>query len=118
MTGTITVTIPGAPTATTGLATAVSETEATLTGTVNPHGKATTYFFNYGTSASYGAKTNEDSAGEGSTDQSVSLPLSSLSPGRTYHFQLVAKNAASTTLGDDQTFTTLSPPGAPSAITQ
>jgi plastocyanin len=117
MTGTVTVTIPGAPAASTGEASAVSETEATLKGTVNPEGKATTYFFNYGTSSSYGQKATEESAGEGSAGKPVSGTGSSLSPGTTYHFQLVAKNTAGTTLGVDRTFTTASPPGPPIATT-
>ena len=118
MRGTIIATTPGAPTAMTGLATAVSETEATLKGTVNPEGKATTYFFNYGTSTSYGSKTDELSAGEENKDKPVSIPVSSLLAGTTYHFQLVAKNTAGTTLGEDETFITTSPPGLPTATTE
>ena len=120
MRGTVTVTtpaIPGAPIATTDPATAVGETEATLAGTVNPEGKASTYFFNYGTSTSYGLKTGSQPAGEGTISKSVSIPVSSLAPGTTYHFQLVAENSAGTTPGEDQTFTTSSPPGAPTAVT-
>ena len=117
MTGTVTVTTPGAPVATTDPATAVGETQATLAGTVDPEGKATSYFFNYGTSASYGLKTSEQSAGEETAGKPVSIPVSSLAPGTTYHFQLVAKNSASTTLGEDETFTTTSPPGSPAAVT-
>lgn len=43
--------------------------------------------------------------------------MNSLSPGTTYHFQLVARNAAGATLGEDQTFTTGTPPGSPNAVT-
>jgi plastocyanin len=117
MTGTVTVAIPGAPAASTGEASAVSESEATLKGTVNPEGKATSYFFNYGTSASYGQKTPEESAGEGSAGEAVSAAVGSLSPGTTYHFQLMAKNTAGTTLGTDRTFTTVAAPGPPIAST-
>ncbi len=117
MRGTVTVTTPGAPVVNTEPATAVGETEATLAGTVDPEGKATSYFFNYGTSTNYGAKTGEQSAGEATEGKSVSIPVSSLTPGTTYHFQLVAKNSASTTLGRDETFTTDSPPGPPTAVT-
>jgi plastocyanin len=117
MRGAVTVSTPGAPVAITDPATAVGETGATLAGTVDPEGKATTYSFNYGTSASYGSQTSEQSAGEGSTDEPVSIPVSSLAPGTVYHFQLLAKNSAGTTLGADETFTTTSPPGAPAAVT-
>jgi hypothetical protein len=117
MRGTITVTTPGTPVATTAAATAIGETEATLAGTVDPEGKATSYYFNYGTSASYGSKTSEQSAGEETADKPVSIPVNALVPGTTYHFQLVAKNTAGSAFGADQTFTTSSPPGLPAAVT-
>ena len=117
MTETVTVTTPGAPTSTTGEANPVGETEATLHGAVNPQGKATTYHFNYGTTVSYGKTTAEESAGEGSLEKAVPTVVGSLTPGTTYHYQLVAKNAAGTIAGLDRTFTTSTPPGAPSAHT-
>jgi hypothetical protein len=117
MTETVTVTTPGAPTATTNAASSVGETTATLSGSVNPQSKASTYRFDYGTTTSYGIKTAEESAGAGSTNEAVAIPVSSLAPGTTYHYKLVAKNEAGTTEGVDRTFTTLSPPGSPSAST-
>ena len=39
---------------TTEAATLVTTTSATLNGTVNPGGLATTYYFEYGTTTSYG----------------------------------------------------------------
>jgi hypothetical protein len=115
MTGTITVT-NGEPTVTTEVATLVGEHEATLNGTVNPNGKTTEYSFNWGTTEAYGEKTPVKSA-EGATGVKVSSVLSNLTPATTYHFQLVAKNEKGTTLGADQTLTTGSPPGPPSATT-
>ncbi len=117
MTETITVTTPGAPVATTGAASGVGETEATLQGSVNPSGEATTYFFEYGTTESYGASTSEESAGEGSVAKSVSSAVGALAPGTTYHYRLVAKNPVEKVFGADRTFTTASPPAAPSATT-
>jgi plastocyanin len=117
MTGTITVATPGAPIATTGAAGAVDKTEATLNGTVDRQEKPTTYYFNYGKTASYGEATKEESLEEGSGNQSVSAHIGSLSPGTTYHFQVVAKNTAGTTVGVDRTFTTEFEPGAPIAAT-
>src|SRR5690349_5733149 len=52
-----------APSATTGTADSVSQSSATLSGTVNPNGQATTYYFAYGTSTSYGTQTSPSSAG-------------------------------------------------------
>ena len=104
-----TVAPPGAPTATTGAANEETETGAKLHGTVNPDGKPTTYFFNYGTSTSYGQKTAELPIGEDSTNHAVAAVLSGLAPGTTYHFQLVAHNALGDAPGSDRTFKTASP---------
>jgi plastocyanin len=111
---------PPPPAATTEAATAVSETGATLKGTVNPNGQATEYFFKYGTTAGYGTETSPQPAGAGTTNISASAPVIGLAPGKTYHFELVATYASgsSTVLGGDRTFTTASPPGAPSATTE
>jgi plastocyanin len=114
MTETVTVTTPGAPTVTTGAASSIALTTATLNGTVNPQEKATKYHFDYGTTTSYGKSTSEESAGEVGTNVPVAIPLISLLPGTTYHYRLVATNAADTTDGTDGTFTT---PGAPTAST-
>lgn len=118
MTETITVTTPGAPTATTGAATGVGETNATLQGSVNPGGKAaTTYYFQYGPTETYGKSTGEESAGEGSATKSVAAPVQALKAGTIYHYRLVATNSVETAFGADRTFTTASPPAAPSATT-
>ncbi len=94
---------PGPPTATTGEATSVSETEATLKGTVNPDGKPTKSFFEWGTSNSYGQVTAEVPAGEDHANHAASAILMALSPGTVYHFRLVAKNTSSETVpGVDQ----------------
>ena len=109
-----------APVATTGTAKAVTSTSATLTGTVNPEGQPTSYFFQYGTTTSYGNQTPTADAGSRHKDRSVEATISSLAPGTTYHFRLVALNASGTTDGQDQFFTTpTSPPpaGAPTVMT-
>lgn len=66
---------------------------ATLTGTINPHGVATSYHFNYGLTASYGASTSEVDGGSGDGDQPVTQPVSGLLPDTTYHVQVVATSA-------------------------
>lgn len=118
MSGTITVTIPGAPIATTAAASGVGQTEATLNGSVNPEGKETEYFFEWGTTSGYGQTTEKLSLG--SSDKaahSVSTKLKGLLAGTAYHYRLVAKSEAGTVPGLDQAFTTALPPGAPSATT-
>lgn len=108
----------GPPLATTGTATGVGATEATLQGTVNPDGHPTTYFFKYGTTTAYGQETNSVQLSASDHNQhAVSAALTNLSPETTYHFQLVAQNTSSggPVLGSDRTLTTSSAPPPPPA---
>ena len=105
-----------APTATTGTAQQVQFASATVTGTVNPNGSATTYYFEYGPTAAYGMQTSATSAGAGTADVAVHQPLSGLAPSTTYHYRLVAVSAGGTVVGGDLTFTTSKPP-APAVVT-
>lgn len=81
---------------------------ATLNGTVDPEGLATTYYFQYGHSASYGGTSSaEPGADVGTTasgDQPVSAGIGGLAPGSTYHYRLVAVNSKGTSYGADRTF--------------
>jgi hypothetical protein len=105
-TGNVTSTTPAkAPTATTGSPSNIGQSNATLTGTVNPNGQATTYFFEYGTTTSYGTQTSPASAGSGQTPVAVHTEVFNLTPNTTYHYRLVAQNSAGTTNGADQTLT-------------
>ena len=97
----------GPPRVTTDAATALSSTGATLNGTVNPNGNATTSYFEYGPTKTYGTKTAVASAGSGNAKQPASAPVSGLTASTTYHFRLVATNSAGTTTGGDKAFTTL-----------
>ncbi len=106
----LTFTTLAPPTVTTSPATSITSTNATLNGTVNPNGAATTAYFRYGLTASYGSfgVTNNLPATNGIL--SVSNLIGSLSPGTTYHFQLVASNSLGTATGADFTLTTLAQP--------
>jgi hypothetical protein len=110
-----------APVAVTGAATGVTVSSANLIGTVDPNGRATTWYFEYGTSTSYGSKTPARSAGSGTTATSVSAAVSGLKPGRIYHFRLVATSDAGRSRGTDRTFSTAGPPtvltSSPSSLT-
>ena len=97
-----------APSVTTGVASPVSSTSATLKGTVNPNGLATTIHFEWGTDASYGNGTTAQSVGSGTSSTSVNFGLTGLSPSTLYHFRLVASNSAGPINGPDQVFTTTS----------
>jgi phosphodiesterase/alkaline phosphatase D-like protein len=105
-----------APSVVTGPVTASAQTSATVTGSVNPNGLATTWFFQYGTSTNYGSQTGSSNAGSGTTSTNVSASLTGLSPGTTYHYRLVAMNSSGTTQGADAVLTTGGAP-APAAVT-
>ncbi len=104
------------PTVTTLSATAVAQTHATLRADVNPHGKATTYAFQYGTSAAYGAQTPGRAAGAGTAVKRVTFKLTGLTPGTAYHYRVIASNADGTSIGSDRAFKTTLPPAKPPAI--
>jgi phosphodiesterase/alkaline phosphatase D-like protein len=103
-------TTSSAPVAVTGSASSITVTSATLNGTVDPNGRETTWYFEYGTSTSYGSKTAEKNAGSGTNAASVSVPVSGLTRGRLYHYRLVATSDAGTSRGADQTFSTTTSP--------
>lgn len=98
----------GKPTGETTEATSISETEATLNGTVDPRGLETKYYFEYGTTESYGSKTAEVSAGSGTAAVKESKVISGLAPGTFYHFRIVAMNSKGTVDGVDRTLATKS----------
>jgi hypothetical protein len=104
---------PG-PSVTTGGATSVTQTSATLNGTVNSDGLPVQYAFVWGTTTSYGNETPPQGTAGGSMPQSVSANIAGLTPGTTYHYQLVAAVGqppySAFRDGGDQTFTTQ--PGA------
>src|SRR3954453_12847042 len=87
-------------------ASAVTPTTATVSGTVNPHHDATTYFFQYGTTTLYGANTPATPAGSGGKRVAVSAPLAGLAPATTYHYRLIASNRKGLVKGLDRSFTT------------
>jgi hypothetical protein len=95
-----------APTVVTGAASMVSASQAVVTGSITANGSPTQYWFQYGTTTSYGLQTGTRGAGSGSSAVSVSAHVSNLTPGTTYHFRLVASNSTGTTDGTDQSFTT------------
>jgi DNA-binding beta-propeller fold protein YncE len=90
----------------TGSATGIKSSEATVGGTVNPEALASSYYFEYGTTKSYGSKTAEVSAGSGVANVAASKLLTGLTPNTTYHFRVAETNSTGTTTGEDHTFTT------------
>ena len=114
---------PLPPGASTGEATNVTASSATLNGAVNPNKEDTTWWFEYGTTTAYGSKTADVVAPGSNSGNAVSADITGLQPGTVYHFRLVAKSAGGTDFGADKTFTTTGqpytlPPGPPAnAIT-
>ncbi len=108
----------GAPTVTAGAASAITNTSATVTGSVNPNGQATTYAFQYGTSTQYSEQTAVQDAGSGTVAAAVTADTAGLQPGTTYHFRLIASNASGTSAGSDATFKTggLAPPSSSTSL--
>jgi len=94
------------PTVTTGLATNVGTNNATVGGLVNPNGLSTTAKFLYGTTTNYGSVMNVSGTLSGTNATNVSVGLTGLSTGTTYHYALVATNSAGSAQGADQSFTT------------
>ena len=106
------------PGATTNAPSSIGPTTAHLNGTVNPNGQATTWYFEFGTTTSYGTKTTALSAGSGTKSVNESSALTGLSGGTTYHFRIVASNASGTSFGADQTLATIAPPAVQTEATE
>ena len=104
--------LPGAPGVTNLAASPVTANSATLHAKVNPGGAPTTVYFQYGLTTAYGSFSASNVLSSDVLDtQEVSLPVTGLLPGFTYHFRAIAQNVAGTNLAGDSTFTLL--PAAP-----
>ncbi len=82
-----------------------------VSGTVNPNGLATKYFFEYGTTEAYGKTTPATTIPNADGTQNVTAAFSGLAPCTTYHYQAEAENKANEEektpgLGGDKTFHT------------
>ena len=96
-----------AVTVATAAASSVTAVGATLNGTVSPQGADTTYHFEYGTSASsLGSTTSTLDAGAGNSSVPVSITVTGLKPGTTYHFRLDATNVNGAASGTEETLIT------------
>lgn len=114
-----TFTTPKAPTVTTRPASSITSTSVVLNADVNPEGSATTYQFEYGKTTAYGSKApaSAESAGSGTSLVSVKTSVSKLEANTIYHYRVVATNAAGTSIGNDGTVKTASPPVVSSQVT-
>ncbi|MEA3213102.1 MAG: hypothetical protein QOE70_6159 [Chthoniobacter sp.] len=91
-------------------ATAIQPIGATLQARVNPKGRATSVYFEYGETPNYGKQTPAQQIGSGTTEVLALETLSQLVAHTVYYFRLVADNSAGTTHSDQATFSTLNAP--------
>ncbi len=101
--------------ASTGAATEVTPTSATLTGTVQSIGTQTIYGVQTGAQAGdYGPDIIVGQQ-SGTSTETIALHLSELQPGTTYHYRVYATNQTGVSYGADAVFTT---PAFPDPLTQ
>lgn len=106
-----------APAASTGAASGVTETAATLGGEADPRtARSSACRFEYGISTGYGSSAPCATTPEGSGAKPVSALLTGLTKNTTYHYRLVVGNAGGTTDGADQTFKTLADAADPGPV--
>lgn len=89
-------------TVSTGGASAIGPTAATLAGTL-VSGDTAACSFEYGTTTSYGSATSSVSRSAG---QGFSIQVAGLTPNTLYHYRAVATDGVDTVYGDDAVFTT------------
>ena len=99
---------PDAPV--TGAATGVSQSAATVSGSVNPEGARASVSFQFGTTTAYGQSTAAQLTGPDNAADTFSAALTGLPAGTTIHYRAMATSDFGTQLGADQTLTTKSPP--------
>jgi hypothetical protein len=97
-------------TVSTGGAQQVSYDSATLTGTVDPRGSDTSYYFQYGPTVALGGQTAISDAGAGTSTIKLSLPVTGLQPLTVYYYRLVAVNSAGAASGSYRTLLTTKVP--------
>ncbi len=99
------------PSATTGSASAITSSSATLGATVNANGTDTHVYFLYGTNSSLSgaAQTSSQDIGAGTSGVPVSANISGLSAGTTYYFKVMASNSNGTVSGSTANFSTTTP---------
>lgn len=105
---------PIPPGASTGGASGVTQSAATITGAVNTHELPTTEQFEFGSTPYSGSFVPAQVGSVSGSTVEISAALNDLQPGTTYYYRTVATNPDGTTHGAEQSFTT---PGYPSPFT-
>ena len=111
---------PPLPGVNTGGARAVTQTSATINGSLNARGRAVRYHFDYGPTPRLGSSTAGKRGGSGRKRRGVAAGLAGLRPGTAYYYRLVVTNcggcARGTAYGPSHTLHT-SQPALPAAST-
>jgi hypothetical protein len=85
-------------------------TDARLDSRIDPQNSSTTYHFEYGAQGPCDVgsceSTEAQQAGSGGEFELVSQRIENLQPGTTYHYRVIAENAAGVSAGSDMTLTT------------
>lgn len=89
-------------------ATDVGQNSAVLNGIVNPHGDATSYHFEYGTTPSMGIVSPTSWLNGDYSDVTVFKAISGLNPGTTYYYRVYSSNTIGWYSGATLNFTTAS----------
>ena len=89
---------------TTAPATALNPTNATLNGSANPLGLATSGWFQWGSTTNYGYATAPLPVGAGTVSTNFYQPLSNLAT-HAFHYRAVASNVLGVAFGSDAVFT-------------
>jgi hypothetical protein len=106
------------PAADTDPATSIGANGATLNSTINPHGIATAYKYEYGTTTSFGTVIGPFSAGSGAAPVAQPQAITGLAPNTTYYYRVAARHGTNPqTLGQVRALTTGGGPSAPAAVT-
>ncbi len=95
-----------APSAVTGPATSVSQTSASISGTVNPNGNNATAWFEYGTTQSLGSTQGQQSVGSSNSSVNISTNLPALQQNTVYYYRVVVQNSYGTSQGSIYSFST------------
>ncbi|MDB5337549.1 MAG: hypothetical protein JWN70_3168 [Planctomycetaceae bacterium] len=92
----------------TGPSSRITGTTAKVEGRLNPLGKKTQFYFEYGLDTQYGQKSEPQYGGLQIVPRTAIGNLFGLQPGKVYHYRLVGVNETGTSLGADATFETKS----------
>jgi hypothetical protein len=105
------------PTGSTGNATGITTTAATLHGEAIPNGEDAHTYFQYGPTTEYGTTTTPVDVGSANTPVATSAEVSGLEPDTTYHYQEIIETPTHLLYGADATFMTQASAGLPPGST-